>query len=201
MAAFTKRLARLADCGGALQPPWARRKELRAEAIKVSHTRTPDNIASLMIGAEEFLDFSVEAGAIDGSEASEFRSSAWEALNEQAQTQLSLVAGTDPASRFVALIAAAISAKRANIAATNGKEPENATALGWDYKVSGENVYFAANGPVIGWIEGDELYLEAEAALACAKKLAHEQGNELSFTDRRIQKILAGGGAAEILRV
>ena len=194
MAAFTQRLARLADCGGLSSRLGARRKELRAEAIKVSHTRTPDNIASLMIGAEEFLDFSVEAGAIDESEASEFRSSAWEALNEQAQTQLSLVAGTDPASRFVALIAAAISAKRASIAATNGGQPENATALGWDYKGFGEKGYFAANGPVIGWIEGDELYLEAEAALACAKKLAHEQENELSFTDRRIQKSLQEAG-------
>ena len=107
---------------------------------------------------------------------------------------MNLVSGTDPASRFVSLIAAAVSAKRANIAATNGEEPENATALGWDYKGSGEKGYFAANGPVIGWIEGDELYLEAEAALACAKHLAREQGDELPFTDRRIQKSLQEAG-------
>ncbi len=178
MAAFTQRLARLADVGKLSSRLDARRKELRAEAIKGSHTRTPDNIASLMMGAEEFLDFSVEAGAIADAELSELRSSAWEALNEQAKMQVSLVAGTDPASRFVALIAAAVSAKRANIAATNGLEPGDATALGWDYKGSGEHRYLAANGPVIGWIEGDEFYLEAEAAMACAKHLEHFHGYE-----------------------
>ena len=51
-----------------------------------------------------------------------------------------------------------------------------------------------ANGPVIGWIEGDDLYLEAEAAMACAKTFAREQGNELPFTDRRIQKSLQEAG-------
>jgi hypothetical protein len=94
----------------------------------------------------------------------------------------------------VALIAAAVSAKRANIAGTNGLEPGDATALGWDYRGSGEHRHLAANGPVIGWIEGDELYLEAEAAMACAKHLAREQGNELPFTDRRIQKSLQEAG-------
>ena len=64
MAAFTQRLARLADAGMLSSRLDTRRKQLRAEAIKGSHTRTPDNIASLMVSVEEFLDFSVEAGAI-----------------------------------------------------------------------------------------------------------------------------------------
>ena len=108
--------------------------------------------------------------------------------------QVNLVAGTDPASRFVALIAAAVSAKQANIAATHGDEPKYATALGWDYRGSGERRYLAPNGPAIGWIEDDDLYLEAEAAMACAKRLAREQGNELLFSNRRIQKSLQEAG-------
>ena len=194
MAAFTQRLARLADAGKLSSRLDARRKELRAEAIKGSHTRTPDNIASLMVGVEEFLDFSFESGAIDDVELTELRSSAWEALNEQANMQVNLVSGTDPASRFVALIAAAVSAKQAHIAATHCDEPKYATALGWDYRGSGEHRYLAPNGPAIGWIEDDDLYLEAEAAMACAKRLAREQGNELPFTDRRIQKSLQEAG-------
>jgi len=47
MAAFTQRLARLADAGKLSGRLDARRKELRAEAIKGSHTRTPDNAANL----------------------------------------------------------------------------------------------------------------------------------------------------------
>ena len=194
MAAFVQRLARLADAGKLSSRLDARCKELRAEAIKGSHTRTPDNIASLMVGVEEFLDFSAEAGAIADAELTELRASAWESLNEQAKMQVNLVAGTDPASRFVLLIAAAVSAKRANIAATNGLEPRDATALGWDCRGSGEQLYMAANGPVIGWIEDDELYLEAEVAMACVKHLARDQGNELAFTDRRIQKSLQEAG-------
>ncbi|MFP6868444.1 MAG: hypothetical protein VCE91_03705 [Nitrospinota bacterium] len=154
----------------------------------------PDNIASLMVGAEEFLNFAVEVGAITNSEMANLRAQAWEALNEQATAQMSLASGTDPASRFIALIAGNVSAKRANIAGTNGQAPINATALGWNYKGSGEHQTMVANGPVIGWIEGDDLYLEAEAAMACAKTFAREQGNKLPFSDRRIQKSLQEAG-------
>ena len=79
MAAFTQRLARLADAGKLSSRLDARRRELRNEALTGSHTRTPDNIASLMVGAEEFLHFSVEAGAISDAELSELRAGAWDA--------------------------------------------------------------------------------------------------------------------------
>jgi len=194
MAVFTQRLARLADAGKLHSRLDARRKVLRAEAIKGSHTRMPENIASLMVGVEEFLDFSVEAGAITEVERSQLRASAWAALTEQANRQVSQVAGTDPASRFVLLIAAAISAKNANIEDTNGGDPENAAALGWDQRGSGDKRYWVSNGSTIGWIEDDDLYLEPEAAMACAKRLAREQGTELPFSDRRIQKALQEAG-------
>jgi hypothetical protein len=194
MAAFTQRLARLADTGKLHSRLDARRKELRAEAIKGSHTRMPDNIASLMVGVEEFLDFSAEAGAITEVERSQLRASAWAALTEQANMQVSQAAGTDPASRFVSLIAAAVSAKSAHIEGIKGGPPGLATALGWDQRGSGIQTYFASNGLTIGWIEGDDLYLEPETAMACAKRLSREQGNELPFSDRRIQKALQEAG-------
>jgi hypothetical protein len=194
MAAFTQRLARLADGGKLSSRLDARRKELRAEAISGAHTRMPDNIASLMVGAEEFLDFAVEVGAVTDSEMANLRAQAWAALNEQANAQVNLVVGTDPASRFLSLIAATVSSKRANIAGINGLEPLHADALGWDCRGSAGREYMVANGPVIGWIDKDDLYLEAETAMACAKGLAREQGNELPFSDRRIQKSLQEAG-------
>jgi len=194
MAAFVQHLAQQADNGGLSHRLEARRKQLRAEAISGAHTRMPDNIASLMVGAEELLDFSVAAGAITDSEMGDLRVRAWGALNEQAKVQMSLVSGTDPASRFVSLTAAVVSAKRANIAATDGGPPNNATALGWDSRASGEHLNTVPNGPVIGWIKEDDLYLEAEVATASAKRLAHEQGNELGFSDRRIHKALDEAG-------
>jgi hypothetical protein len=194
MAAFTQRLARLADAGKLHSRLDARRKELRAEAIKGSHTRMPDNIASLMVGVEEFLDFAAENGAIAETERSELQASAWAALSKQANMQASQVAGTDPASRFVSLIAAAVSAKSAHIARIIGGAPVRATALGWDHRGSGSHTHLLANGPTIGWIEGDDLYLEPETAMACAKRLAREQGNELPFSNGRIQKGLQEAG-------
>lgn len=172
----------------------ARRKELRAEALKSGHARMPDNIASLMVGIEEFLDFAAEAGAIAEVERAQLRACAWAALTEQANRQVNQVAGTDPASRFTSLVAAAISANTANIAGTCGAPPKKATALGWDERGSGENYYLSRNGPTIGWIEDDDLYLEPEAAMACAKRLARDQGTELPFSDRRIQKALQEAG-------
>jgi len=111
---------------------------LGAEAIEGSHTRMPDNIASLMVGVEEFLDFSAEAGEIAEAEHSELRTSAWGTLSEQANMQVSQVVGTDSASRFVSLISAAVSAKNANIEGTNGGPPKDATTLGWVQRGSHE---------------------------------------------------------------
>jgi hypothetical protein len=194
MAAFTQRLARLADAGGLSGRLDTRRKELRAEAIRGNHTRMPDNIASLMVGVEEFLNYSLEAGAISKRERTQLLSGAWVALSKQANMQASQVAGTDPASRFVSLIAATVSAKSAHIEGIKGVTPVCATALGWDHRGSGHQTYLSANGPTIGWIEGDDLYLEPETAMACAKRLAREQGNELPFSDRRIHKALHEAG-------
>jgi hypothetical protein len=155
MAAFTQRLARLADAGKLHSRLDARRKVLRAEAIKGSHTRMPENIASLMVGVEEFLDFAAENGTIAEKERSELRASAWAALSEQANMQVSQVVGTDPASRFVALIAAAVSAKSANIAGTDGEAPVCATALGWDHRGSGDQTYFVAMGLPLDGLAAD----------------------------------------------
>jgi len=40
----------------------------------------------------------------------------------------------------------------------------------------------------------DDLYLVPEVAMACAKRLAREQGNELPFTKERIQQSLQETG-------
>ena len=75
-AAYVQLLARLADAGGLSRSLTTRHMKPHAEAIAGNHARTPNNIASLMVGAEEFLDFSVEAGAITVSEMRNLRARA-----------------------------------------------------------------------------------------------------------------------------
>ena len=78
-----------------------------------------------------------------------------------------------------------VSSRKAYIADLKGEEPSiAASALGWEVSGSGDYLYWAHSGPLVGWIQYNELYLEAETAMACVKQLAREQGNELIFTDR-----------------
>ena len=70
------------------------------------------------------------------------------------------------------------------------------TGRGWALTIAFVALVVLGIWPVIGWIKfaDDDLYLEAEAATASAKRLAQEQGNELGFSDRRIHKALDEAG-------
>jgi hypothetical protein len=49
-------------------------------------------------------------------------------------------------------------------------------------------------GDCIGWIEGNDIYLDPDAAFAAAQKLASEQGERLGITDEALRKRLHEGG-------
>lgn len=60
---------------------------------------------------------------------------------------------------------------------------ENAIAAEWH-----------AQGPCIGWLDGDDLYLDPESSFAVAQRLAQGQGESLPVTPRTLHKRLHGRG-------
>jgi hypothetical protein len=65
----------------------ARLAARRTEASAADHARTPDNAASLMLGADLLLEFAEEAGAVNAAEREEKSERAWRHIREAVAQQ------------------------------------------------------------------------------------------------------------------
>ena len=169
MAAYLRWLApRLDDVRAQLQ---SSRVALRAKAAGVGgHARTPAVVGDLYFGAQLFFRFAIDSGALPQSLADAFLNKIWDGLIEAAERQAEHVREHEPTDRFLALLHAAISSGGAHIADCEGSRPaKDALALGW--RLDDARGYIPL-GPCIGWIEGDDLYLNDEVALKAANAIA-----------------------------
>jgi hypothetical protein len=190
MAGYIQWLARQDHLGSRLT---ARQNSLRGEATG-SHARTPENIASLMLGIETMLQFAVAIEAITPQQSEAHRQSAWEALHMQGKVQAIYLQDETPARRFTALIRAVISSGRGHVCAMGGGAPSDyAAVLGWQsrqVKTSDGSFYpeWDPQGRLVGWLEvirskgtvvAMHLYLDPETAYAEAQSLANTEGQPL----------------------
>ncbi len=178
--------------------------ELRTEASsKGQHARSPGIVAELILGFRLFLKFATEIGAITEARRRELRERSWAAILAAANSQGEHQRDSDPALSFVRLIGAVLSSGRGHLANTDGREPdESPESWGWRYLPDARTLsgVFRPEGKRIGWIEwigkGKEtevvhVYLDPEAALAEAQRLANEQGeSSLSISAQTLRKRL-----------
>ena len=161
--------------------------ELRESAIaNGQHKRTPDIVASIFYGLEVFGEFAEEIGVFSPEDEEEFRGRCWRALGEAAAAQPTIQAETDPVERFCALLTAAVSSGRAHIADPKGDNPTRGARWGWRRGQSGSY----GHGDRIGWVDGENLYLEPEAAYAVAQRMAQEGTEPLSISSETLRKRL-----------
>jgi len=98
----------------------------------------------------------------------------------------------DPANHFMCLLCAALASGRAHIASTAGAAPiENLEAWGWRRSGNGDAT---AQGRRVGWLDGEDIFLDPEAAHAEAQKLAGEQGDALTISSQTLGKRLRERG-------
>jgi hypothetical protein len=176
--------ARLAD----------RQAELRRET-NGTHARTPENIASLMLGVETLLAYAVAMQAITPQQSEEYRKQAWDALCEQARTQNTYLQDATPTRRFITLIRAVISSGRGHIDNVDGGEPRyDSYALGWRYRRIGEDGVMEPIGKLIGWIKADNLYLDPVSAYAEAQLLANAENLTIPVSAKTLWGLLDKAG-------
>jgi hypothetical protein len=173
----------------------ARVGELRQEAATFGgpHRRTPTIIADLAFGMELFLAYARDAGALDEREAGELWERTWTALGEAAGAQLEYLEATNPVSRFLELLGSALASGRAHAASCSGDAPDDPGLWGWRRDAAGG--HWHPQGERVGWVNGEDLYLDPEAAFRSAEQMASVEG--LTVTPRtlwkrmREQKLLA----------
>ena len=157
------------------------------------HRRTPEIVANIALGYDAFLDFAIEVGALNEEEAEALWERIWKALGAAAEAQAQHQGAGDPVRRFLELLAAAIAGGQAHIATRDGDAPEagdqNPAAWGWTWVRPGGLVgAWRANGPCVGWLDDNTLYLEPNASFATSQRLATTQGDSIAVTVQTLHK-------------
>jgi hypothetical protein len=166
--------------------------ELRETAAgSATHRRTPEIVANLAAGWSYFLTYAMSAGAITDQERGQLWTRVWDALGRAASTQSYHQRGTEPAQRFLELLASAIGSGRAHLAGPDGNRPAGG-AWGWRKNQGGE---WEPKGERIGWlVEGDHVYLDADVSYAVVQRLGQEVGDRLPVTPQTLRKRLKERG-------
>jgi hypothetical protein len=191
LAGFVKWLARRYATVQADLPQ--QRAGLRDKAVADGqHARTPGIVADLAIGLHYFFDFALEVGAIDADQCAVLARRGWQALEEAAELHAAHLTASEPCGMFIHLLTATIASGRAHVADPEGNVPMDAEAWGWRQVIIGTGQFsrseWQPQGRRIGWTDGEALYLEPEAAVAEAQRLAGEQGESLPVSARTLWK-------------
>lgn len=183
-AAFIRYLA-ARDFDVVRQEFQSKRREER-ESEQMSHARTTDIRAQLAAAYEQFMGFVTEIGALDADEIAKLRARIDVALKEAANAQAAYATAAEPVGVFFRLLASAIGAGRAHLARPDGGAPGwHEAACGWRKVTLGTGDYqrdeWQAQGDRVGWIEGDYLFLDRDAAYRAAQSMAADgSGIEVS---------------------
>jgi hypothetical protein len=146
------------------------RREVRAQ-VQHDHARTVDIRAQLTAALSIFIGFLLETGVIDDAEGRLLQARTGKALAEAADEQSQYVSGAEPTAAFLRLLASAIGAGSAHVADRTGCAPGgDEAACGWRSEENGDQ--WRAQGPRVGWLEGDDLYLDGDASYRAAQSMS-----------------------------
>lgn len=162
--------------------------ELRVNPeITSAHAQTPDMIANLIAAFEVFLQFGLECGVVDDLVKSNLWERCWTALVEVANAQAKHQAVTEPARRFISLLHSCLSSGRAHLASREGHcQEKNHVGCGWRDSVP--------LGKCIGWIEGNDVYLDVTTAYGVAQITGRDAGEPLAISEQMLKRRLKEKG-------
>jgi len=162
-------------------------RELRAAATRPGmHPRTPDITASAALGLHYFIAFAQDADVLAEEDAEALWERGWAALTEVAAQQATHIGATEPTGLFIRLLSAAISSGRAYIEAADGGRPVNPQAWGWRE----QRDEWQPQGNRVGWVDGENLYLQPDASFAAAQAMGNVTGEEIAVSPYTLRKRL-----------
>jgi len=174
-----------------------RHRNLRTLASNSTiHKRTPDIVASLGVGLEVFLEFAVENKVLSAAESQLLFDRCWTALGQLAEKQVLYQISEDPVKRFIELLQAAFVIGRAHLVDSKTQEvPTEAKRWGWRENRFGD---LTSQGERIGWMNGDEVWLQPDAAFAVVQKIANSQHSTIHVSKETLWKRLAHQGLIQV---
>ena len=170
----------------------ARIAEQRERAVDSRHhRRTPELIASLHAGLYALLDFATDIDAISPFDADTLNAEGWAALGDAAARQLPHQASADVPTRFLSLLRSALTGGLAHVLdAEDGERPPDALRWGWTKFENEIASDWRPNGTLVGWVTGDDLFLDIDLALGATQRVAQDLGEHLGVTTSTLAKQL-----------
>ena len=165
-------------------------RALRQQVLQGGHRRTPDIVANLALGMQYVLAYAHACRALTLDQCRTYWKRAWQALNTAATAQVEHHAGEEPVQRFRALLSATLTAGLAHVAAASTRTDPPPTPEHWGWRGHerrmGEDsdMVWQPLGACIGWLHGDRLYLDPEAAFSVVQRLAESQQAPLPLPSR-----------------
>jgi hypothetical protein len=171
----------------------------RAEVTDVlAHARTFTLAADLLVGWEYLLRHAYEVAAVSRIERDQYLDMGRTAIAEVARRQAAHHDAADPVKQFLSLLAGTLVGGRAHLTNHSGGEPANAAAFGWVRRTVSSGAFrdtgWESRGERIGWLSGDDLYLDAGLAYAAAQRLAYAQGAALGLGQTALYKAMNARG-------
>lgn len=172
-------------------------EEIRAQATSSGqHARAPGIQAGLFAAWEIFGDYACDTL----NPPPEFRESllnrVWRALETAIAAQAVHQQSENAAEKFIRMIRNAIGNRRAHLVGLNGEAPDgNALVWGWQRRLrttTGDDIDPCGNP--IGWVDGDQVFLDPDASVALAYKLADELREPILVSRHALSKSLAERG-------
>ena len=156
--------------------------------FRVAHARTPDIVANLEVALGMFLRFADECGALTPAEHTALLERGRNALRAAAAGQAKYHAASEPAQQYLVLIRAALSSGKVHLA-PRGNESADLTfeSCGWRRMMGGS---YSPQGDCIGWISGDDVYLDPTAAYGTAQAMARDIGECQPVSEQTMRKRL-----------
>lgn len=162
------------------------------------HRRVAEGVASLLLGWRMWLEYAVDVGAVNESEAcatfEEVRNTLVSLSDEQDTHQRD----TDPVRIWGRSLVAAVTAGDAYLAdPRTGGPPESPERWGWasvPVSIGAGGTDWRPRGRCIGWISGEGVYLHKDVAHQVAREYAEKLGTPVGFRPVMIRKQLHQAG-------
>ena len=157
---------------------------------KGGHTRTRNNLATLLSGLWLLFEFGLERKCIKPEEVARFKKMGVASAQAMAKFQDVVDKEASDAERFVDLLQSALGAGKAHLAAPDGEHPKCWRAAGWKQILSLQMSRMEGLGVKVGWIDDQTIYLDPNAALSVVKAYSSQIGNYLGSSERALAKAL-----------
>lgn len=184
MAAFVRWLAPQLD---EVRHRIAQRTAELRPSIQAGHDRVSSTLAELVATLEVLLDFADSVGAWSPVTLEQGTEQILALAAEQAQRQQDL----DPVTRFLELLGSCIASGEAHVASRSGGAPPQPECWGWRRRAAaswGGEAEWVPMGRRVGWVEGDDLYLEPPTAYATVLALANRTEQPLGMSQKTLYK-------------